>query len=136
MLYDSKYLDMLQLVAKADDAYYCNDDPIMSDEDYDRLFRELKDYEARNPTAVCPNSPTQRVGGTPLTTLSPVCHEPPMLSLGNVFTQEELKEWMSDVLKEIGDKTVFTMEVKYDGVAISLLYLDGILTTASTRGLS
>ncbi|MBJ6609141.1 MAG: NAD-dependent DNA ligase LigA [Candidatus Thiothrix moscowensis] len=116
--------------------YYVQDDPAIPDAEYDRLFRELQAIEAAHPELVTPDSPTQRVGAAPLAEFGEVKHAIPMLSLGNVFSDEELLAFdkrIHDRLKADAE-TEFVAEPKLDGLAISLLYENGVFTRAATRG--
>lgn len=116
--------------------YYALDDPEITDAEYDRLMRRLLDLEAQYPGAVTPDSPTQRVGAAPLTAFQTVVHEIPMLSLDNAFSDEELlafNQRILDRLKISGD-IEYACEVKLDGIAVSLLYRDGVLVRGATRG--
>ena len=119
-------------------AYYELDDPIVSDADYDRLFRELQILEAENPDAILANSPTQRVGGKPLASFSQVSHRVPMLSLDNAFSSDDLSEFDRRARERLGwnDATplVYSCEPKLDGIAVSLRYESGRLVQAATRG--
>lgn len=116
--------------------YYVLDDPIVSDAEYDRLFRQLVDLETRYPELHDPLSPTQRVGAPPLTEFTQVRHSIPMLSLGNVMSREEMQEFQERIqrfLKNDAD-IEYVAEAKIDGVAVELVYENGKLTTGSTRG--
>ncbi|MEB4592768.1 NAD-dependent DNA ligase LigA [Candidatus Thiothrix sp. Deng01] len=116
--------------------YYVLDDPEVPDAEYDRLFRELQALETEHPELVTADSPTQRVGGTPLSEFGEVRHAIPMLSLGNVFSDEELLAFdkrIHDRLKSDAE-IEFAAEPKLDGLAISLLYENGVFTRAATRG--
>ncbi len=116
--------------------YYALDDPEITDAEYDRLMRRLQELEAQNPAAITPDSPTQRVGAAPLTAFQTVVHEMPMLSLDNAFSDEELlafNQRILDRLKTTGD-IEYACEVKLDGIAVSLLYRDGVLVRGATRG--
>lgn len=116
--------------------YYVLDDPQIPDAEYDRLFRELQALESAHPELITPDSPTQRVGAAPLTEFGEVKHAIPMLSLGNVFSDEELLAFdkrIHDRLKSDAE-TEFVAEPKLDGLAISLLYENGVFTRAATRG--
>lgn len=116
--------------------YYALDDPEITDAEYDRLMRRLLELETQFPGSVTPDSPTQRVGSAPLTAFQTVVHEMPMLSLDNAFSDEELlafNQRILDRLKTSGD-IEFACEVKLDGIAVSLLYRDGILVRGATRG--
>lgn len=115
--------------------YYVLDDPTVSDEEYDRLMRELQDLEREYPRLLTPDSPTQRVGGQPVKEFGTVTHNPPMLSLANSYSEEEIRDFDRRV-KEIlaGQAPVYVAELKFDGVAISLKYRDGIFNQGATRG--
>ncbi len=116
--------------------YYVLDDPQIPDVEYDRLFRELQSLEAAHPELITPDSPTQRVGAAPLTEFGEIKHAIPMLSLGNVFSDEELLAFdkrIHDRLKSDAE-TEFVAEPKLDGLAISILYENGVFTRAATRG--
>lgn len=115
--------------------YYVLDSPVISDEEYDRLFRRLKELEERY-NYVLPDSPTQRIGAPPLEKFDKVRHAEPMLSLDNAFSYEDLVDFdgrVKRLLKAEGD-IEYTVEPKYDGLAIELTYRDGLLYKASTRG--
>ncbi len=115
-------------------AYYVRDAPIISDGDYDRLMRELEEIERAHPELRSPDSPTQMVGGTFSTDFTPVDHLERMLSLDNAFTDTELAAWADRVMRAAGRDHDYLCELKVDGVAINLLYEDGRLTRAATRG--
>ncbi|WP_406732793.1 NAD-dependent DNA ligase LigA [Vibrio scophthalmi] len=116
--------------------YYVEDSPEIPDAEYDRLMRELLDIEAQHPDLVTIDSPSQRVGGKPLDGFESVAHEIPMLSLDNAFDDGELESFH----KRMADRLpaarfdLFCCEPKLDGLAISLLYVDGVLVQAATRG--
>lgn len=115
--------------------YYVLDDPEIPDAEFDRLFRELQSLEAQYPQLQSPDSPTQRVGGKPVAAFGEVQHRVPMLSLGNAFSDEEAGDFARRVSERLGAEDVmFTAEPKLDGLAISLLYEDGVLVRAATRG--
>ncbi|MGZ3142840.1 NAD-dependent DNA ligase LigA [Lentzea chajnantorensis] len=114
--------------------YYVLDDPIVTDGEFDALLKELEALEAEHPGLATPDSPTQRVGGTFSTEFRAVDHLERMLSLDNVFAQDELAEWFKRVERETGAGTHFLCELKIDGLAINLLYEKGKLTRALTRG--
>ena len=115
--------------------YYVLDDPVISDQDYDGMLQELRKIEEENPDLVSPDSPTHRIGGDPADGFEQVEHRHTMLSLGNVFDDETLEAWYRRV-KNLLDDADFTMtcELKIDGLAVSLVYQDGILTQGATRG--
>lgn len=114
--------------------YYVLDAPIISDAEYDALMRELEDLEARYPELVTPDSPTQRPGGMTAPTFAPVVHDTPMLSLDNAFDRTELLAWHDRITRLVAGPVTFVGEPKLDGLAISLLYVDGRLTRGATRG--
>lgn len=116
--------------------YHSLDNPEISDAEYDRLMQRLKNLEAEHPELITPDSPTQRVGSKPLSAFVTVVHEMPMLSLDNAFSDEDLiafNKRIQDRLKSKED-IEFACEVKLDGIAVSLLYRDGILVRGATRG--
>src|SRR5690606_24874761 len=116
--------------------YYVLDDPAVPDAEYDRVFRQLQQLEQQHPELISPDSPTQRVGDRPLDGFAEVVHEVPMLSLDNAFSDEELEGFdrrVRERLDEAGPIT-YVAEPKLDGLAVSLLYVKGVLTRAATRG--
>jgi DNA ligase (NAD+) len=114
--------------------YFVLDDPSVSDAEFDALMRELRELEAEYPDLVTPDSPTQHPGGAPATTFAPVTHDARMLSLDNAFDRGELDAWYERIAKLVPDPIGFVGEPKLDGLAISLLYVDGRLVRAATRG--
>ena len=115
--------------------YYVLDDPAIPDVEYDRLFAELQQLEQQYPDLITPDSPTQRVGGAPLSGFAEVAHSIPMLSLGNAFSEEELNDFDRRVRQGLAVEQVrYCAEPKLDGLAISLRYEDGLLVRAATRG--
>ena len=119
--------------------YYVLDEPVIDDAEYDRLMRELQELEKKYPELKNPDSPSQRVGGEPLESFDQVKHEVPMLSLNNAFTTEDVVAFdrrIQDKLKKDNDliSINYFCEPKIDGVAISLLYRDGVFVRAATRG--
>ncbi len=114
--------------------YHVLDDPIISDEQYDRLFCELVDLEALHPEWVSTDSPTQRVGGVLAEGFDKVSHDIPMLSLGNVFSAGEIAEFDERVRAIAGDDVAYVCELKIDGLAISLHYEEGLFVQGATRG--
>ncbi|MBK1620135.1 DNA ligase (NAD(+)) LigA [Lamprobacter modestohalophilus] len=115
--------------------YYVLDDPEIPDAEYDRLLRELQALEARYPELVTPDSPTQRVGAAPLESFAEVEHRLPMLSLNNALDEQELSEFDRRVREGLGLEQVrYSAEPKLDGLAVSLLYEDGVLVQGATRG--
>ena len=116
--------------------YYVLDDPAIPDAEYDRLFRELQALETAHPELITSDSPTQRVGGVALSAFGEVRHALPMLSLANVFNEEELHGFDKRIHERLktDDIIEYVAEPKLDGLAISLLYEEGVLVTAATRG--
>ena len=132
----SRHRQLCELLTEYGHQYYVLDNPTVPDAEYDRLMRELIALEADHPELKTPASPSVRVGGQPLTAFSQVRHEIPMLSLDNVFSSEELQAFeqrMSDRLKR-DVRFTFCCEPKLDGLAVSLLYVNGQLVQAATRG--
>ncbi len=115
--------------------YYVEDDPEITDSDYDKLMRELQQLEAQHPDLITSDSPTQRVGSTPLAAFEEVTHRLPMLSLANAFSEQEVSDFDRRACEKL-DKTeiVYTAEPKLDGLAVSITYTDGKLSLAATRG--
>ena len=114
------------------DAYYNNDAPLVTDAEYDALMRKLRELEAANPGIITPDSPTQVVGGKRVIGI-PVEHRVPMLSLLDVFEEAEVTDFIQSVQKEY-PQAKFSVERKIDGLSLSLVYENGVLTQASTRG--
>ncbi len=115
--------------------YYVLDSPEISDAEYDELMRELKRLEAEHPELITPDSPTQRVGAAPVEAFGVVAHPIPLLSLGNAFSNEELMAWHKRTLNlSGGEQFDFVCEIKMDGLAVALTYVDGRLTRGATRG--
>jgi DNA ligase (NAD+) len=116
--------------------YYQEATPEISDFEFDQRLKRLQELEAAHTEFADPNSPTQRVGGAPMTgDFATVIHEPPMLSIENAYTLEELHEWDARVKKGLGvDEVEYEAELKIDGVSIDLLYENGALSRAATRG--
>jgi len=117
-------------------AYYVLDQPSIPDAEYDRLFQELQALETAHPELLSADSPTQRVGGAPLPQFDPVRHDVPMLSLGNGFADDDIVAFdkrVQDGLESL-QQVRYATELKFDGLAISLRYVDGVLVQAATRG--
>ena len=115
--------------------YYVLDAPVISDAEYDRLFRELQDLEKQHPELITPDSPTQRVGAKPAEGFAEVRHDIPMLSLENAFDEDEMRSFDRRVRERLGEKHIdYMAETKLDGLAISILYENGSLMRAATRG--
>ncbi len=120
--------------------YYVLDDPEIGDDAYDRLLDELRGIEREHPELLTADSPTQRVGGEPVGRLEKVAHLEPMLSLGNVRSEEELRAWVERMRNHLAREGIdqprfsYVVEPKIDGLAISLVYRDGVLARGATRG--
>lgn len=115
--------------------YYVENQPIISDQEFDFLMHELQDLEARHPEIADPNSPTQRVGSDLNQEFRQVAHKYPMLSLSNTYNEQDVASWYESVQKGLGGEPFeVCCEMKYDGLSISLTYVDGQLTQAVTRG--
>jgi len=115
--------------------YYIEARPQVSDREYDRLMQELIELEAAHPELVTTDSPTQRVGGEPLTELTPVRHAVPMMSIDNTYSEEEVRAFDERVRKGLGGETPrYVLEPKIDGASVSLRYEQGRLVLAATRG--
>src|SRR5690606_38580426 len=115
--------------------YYVLDDPVISDAQYDALMKELQELERQHPELITPDSPTQRVG-TPVTDLfRPVTHLRPLLSLDNAETREDLEAWQQRMIRQLGrEPRGYVCEPKIDGLAVVLVYRDGVLDVGATRG--
>jgi DNA ligase (NAD+) len=116
-------------------AYYVLDQPTIPDAEYDTLFAELQQLESQHPDWVTPDSPTQRVGGAPLPEFTQVQHDVPMLSINNGFADEDIRAFDRRVIEGLDETDVaYACELKFDGLAINLRYVDGLLVQAATRG--
>src|SRR5205809_2471477 len=122
-------------IRKHDRLYYEEATPIISDREYDRLYKELVDLETQFPDLITPDSPTQRVGGKPLKAFEQVSHVIPMLSLDNTYSEEEVKNFYARIRRLLPNEQIpVVIEPKVDGVAVSLVYENGRLRQAATRG--
>lgn len=133
----AKYVELKKSVAHHAYLYYVQDAPEISDADYDVLFRQLQQMEAANPEFIAQDSPTQRVGGAVLKGLSEVKHLVPMLSIDNAMNSKEAEDFLdrlAGLLQVNRDSLSFFVEPKYDGVSCSLVYQNGFLATAVSRG--
>ena len=125
--------ELTAVLTEANYRYYVLDDPKMPDFEYDRLLRELEVLEAANPELALPDSPTKRVGGEALSQFEKVTHPVPLMSLQDVFSEEELTDFLSKILD--ADPTVeFSVEPKIDGLSVALEYIDGKFVRGATRG--
>ncbi|AKF25479.1 NAD-dependent DNA ligase LigA [Sulfurovum lithotrophicum] len=132
MTYD-EYIANVKTLKKWAYAYYVEDNPVATDEEYDRLYHEVLDYETEHPDKVVEDSPTRRVGGVVRDEFSKAKHIKRMWSMEDVFSKEEVQEWLDRVEKNVGECDYFC-EPKFDGASMNLLYDDGKLLRAITRG--
>lgn len=132
----SQIIKLKEQIREYDYHYYVLDQPLVPDAQYDRCFRELQALEEQHPLWLTPDSPTQRLSGALSETFLPVAHQQPMLSLANVFTEEELGAFVKRAKERLGieEPLVFACEPKLDGLAVNLIYEKGILWQAATRG--
>ncbi|MFZ9359996.1 MAG: NAD-dependent DNA ligase LigA [Candidatus Nanopelagicales bacterium] len=130
----NKWLELVEQIEEARRQYYLLDSPTISDDEYDKAFRELEKLEEKYPELVTQDSPTQSVGGEASELFEPVEHKVRMMSLEDVFDDEELEDWANRVKKTTQDLPETICELKVDGLALNLLYVDGKLTKVATRG--
>jgi len=134
-LFKDRILKLRRLIEEANHNYYVLDNPTISDAEYDKLMRELRDLEQQYPELITADSPTQRVGAEPLKEFGTVTHRIPLLSLDNAMNEGELIEFVERVCKAFpGEAVEFVAEPKIDGLAVELVYEDGIFVNGSTRG--
>ena len=127
------YRETIKILKKWAYAYYVEDNPIATDEEYDKLYHEVLDYEIENPNEVAEDSPTRRVGGVVRDEFSKAKHIKRMWSMEDVFTTDEVQEWLDRTVKNVGECEYFC-EPKFDGASMNLLYDEGRLLRAITRG--
>src|SRR5438093_6646658 len=131
----SRHAQLIEEIRRHDHAYYVLAQPTISDFDYDRLYRELLDLEKQFPQLATPDSPSQRVGGRPLSEFKPAQHLVPMMSLDNTYSQDEVRQFVERVQKLLpNEKLDWCVEPKIDGVAVNLRYENGLFTVGATRG--
>jgi NAD-dependent DNA ligase len=131
----ARHEELAAEIRRHDYLYYVQARPVITDQEYDRLYRELADLERDFPELRTPDSPTQRVGGAPLKEFQSVRHLSPMLSLDNTYSQEEVRDFIARVRRLLpGTKLEWTVEPKVDGLAVNLRYEDGRLAVGATRG--
>jgi len=126
--------ELRELINHHNHLYYVLDNPEISDIEYDKLMRELIDLESQFPELITPDSPTQRIGGKPLAAFKRVTHREAMISLADAFSESDLRDFHRRVTSIVGNQVEYVVELKIDGLAISLTYENGILVTAATRG--
>ena len=131
----SRAAELRETLNRANHEYYVQSKPSLSDAEYDTLFRELRSIEQEHPDLKTPDSPTLRVGAPPSQQFEPVQHPVPMLSLSNVTSEETFNAWYQRALDYLEiDSADLTLELKIDGLAVAVTYVDGVLTQAATRG--
>ena len=130
---EAKIKALTQKLNDANYRYYVLDNPSMPDYEYDQLLRQLEILEAENPGLIQPDSPTQRVGGQALSKFEKVEHPVPLMSLQDVFSLEELDEFLEKILAAYPDSE-FTVEPKVDGLSVALEYENGVFVRGATRG--
>ncbi len=134
MSVEKRVIELRKLIEFHNQKYYVEDNPQISDFEYDRLYRELEDLESQRQDLITPDSPTQRVGGQPLEGFNKVVHEIRMQSLMDVFSFEELISFDKRVREALGGQPEYVVEKKIDGLSVSLEYQNGLLSCGSTRG--
>ncbi len=128
-----RYNELIEILKKANYEYYVLDRPTITDQEYDKYMRELTNIEEKNPELKREDSPSSRVGGEVIDSFKKVVHEKPMLSLSNVFNEDEIREFDSRISKELKSYE-YVCEPKIDGLSVSLIYKDGVLVRGATRG--
>ena len=132
---EERVLQLREEIRRHDFLYYVEAAPVISDREYDKLLQELESLEKEHPTLITPDSPTQRVAGEPIGSFETVPHDPPMLSLANTYSREEIEDFDRRVRNGLeGARFRYVCELKYDGVALTLAYEKGNLVRAATRG--
>ncbi len=130
-----RYAELRALLARYDHEYYALDAPSVPDSEYDNVYRELKDFENTYPQYIAADSPTQRVSGSAINAFNSITHRQPMLSLNNAFEDSELEAFDKRIREALGHAEVeYAVEPKFDGLAITLTYENGIFTQGATRG--
>jgi DNA ligase (NAD+) len=128
-----EYKKNIEILNKFAYAYYTQDQPLASDDEYDKLYHQILEYEEKNSKNILPNSPTQRVGDSIQDKFNKAKHLSKMWSLEDVFNKKELNKWIEKISK-LSDNIHFYAEPKYDGASLNLIYKNGLLTQAITRG--
>lgn len=128
-----RYNELIEILKKANYEYYVLDRPTITDQEYDKYMRELTNIEEKYPELKREDSPSSRVGGEVIDSFKKVVHEKPMLSLSNVFNEDEIREFDSRISKELKSYE-YVCEPKIDGLSVSLIYKDGVLVRGATRG--
>ena len=128
-----RYNELVELLTKANHEYYILDNPTLSDEEYDNYLRQIEDIEKNHPEYIREDSPTQKIGGDVLDKFNSIAHKIPMMSLADVFNEDEILAFDKRITKE-GILPQYVCELKIDGLSVSLRYEKGILVSAATRG--
>ncbi|MGC8805782.1 MAG: NAD-dependent DNA ligase LigA, partial [Candidatus Ratteibacteria bacterium] len=126
--------ELYKLINYYDEKYYIENNPVITDQEYDKLMHELILLEQQYPDLARQDSPTRRVGGKPIEQFETVRHEIPMLSIDNTYSDEEIKEFDKRIRKLLGRPVDYFLELKIDGVAVSLIYENKTLVRGATRG--
>lgn len=128
--------EITHILEKANFDYYVSDSPTLTDQEYDKNFKELKEIEENYPELDFPDSPTKKVGGAVENSFAPVTHAKPLLSIGNAFETEDIDKFCNNAVKDLSltSEVEYSAEPKFDGLALSIVYKDGILFQAATRG--
>lgn len=133
--FESRIVELRDLIARYDYEYYALDAPSVPDSEYDKIYRELQDLEQQHPSLITPDSPTQRVSGSAVNAFNSITHRQAMLSLNNAFEDSELVAFDKRISDALGiTEVVYAVEPKFDGLAITLTYENGIFTQGATRG--
>jgi DNA ligase (NAD+) len=130
----SRWVELVEIIEDARRRYYLHDKPTISDTEYDKCFNELLDIESKFPMLKSLDSPTQSVGGARSEMFEPVSHLSRMYSLDNVFDDQELKTWLDRIDKDLGQTPHYLGELKIDGLAVDIVYRNGLLSSVATRG--
>ena len=130
-----EYRTLVDTLNRYSKAYYVDDNPLVTDAEYDRLYRELELIESQDPSIIAKDSPTHRVGGAALTSFEQVEHRVPLMSMGDIFNDAELIDFNNRMMSDTDHQSVeYCAEPKLDGLAVSLIYINGDLVQAATRG--
>ena len=130
----NRIVELIREIEKHNLYYYIENNPIISDYEYDTLLRELEKLESEYPKLINSNSPTQRVGAKPSTGFSAIEHSIPMLSLSNAMSTDEIIQFDKQIKKTLGDNVEYVAEPKLDGIAVEVVYQKGEFAFGSTRG--
>lgn len=129
-----EYQESVQKLIEYAKKYYEDDAPVISDSEYDHLYREVKKFEKQNPLFIDPKSPTKKIGGKPATQFQPFKHTRVLPSLSNAFSEEEIHAFYQRIQKTLSEPIEFAIEPKIDGLAVAIHYKDGLLQVGATRG--